>query len=259
MNEHDEEKTTMDLNNYELVGKKPKWVVEVGKEFNDPKLQRIIRFFVIESPCKDVSTLGKPLSTYGWGDKDIKKNGWLEKKILSIMGLEEKKTFFYAQKLVDMASVFSSAAMDERFIENQSQNRIAMLLSDCKVLCIFRHIRNAFAHLRFAIVGDNKDTLVFENGEAYKDRFRVKARMIIKIDTLISVIECIENDKNIMDSENEEKLKKAEEESNRIDNMIITLISTKTVKSVDEMCETLDLKRKIVNRAIGRLNRNTIQ
>lgn len=42
----------------------------------------------MESPCPDVSTLGKTLnSDYGWNKGDYKKDGWLEKRILSNMGL----------------------------------------------------------------------------------------------------------------------------------------------------------------------------
>lgn len=249
-----EQNAKIDDSKLELSPLKPVWVVPIDESSFDQQMKDIFCFFVMESPCPDVSTLGKTLNgDYGWNKGDYKKDGWLEKRILSIMGLETDRTFYIGKRREDMKDTFLKADMCGDFYIKHNANRVCMLQNGCFIMDFCRHIRNSFAHFRFAVAGDNSEILIFENGIKYKGRFETKARMVIKKDTLIEMIKMIKDGVQI---KNNELL----DEEKRIDDSIVKLITDKEIKSQDSIAKELSIKMQVVMVAITRLKKaNRIQ
>lgn len=240
----DNKRNSPDPNKLELVETKPNWVVPIDESLFTDNLKRIFRFFVVESPCPGTSTLGKTLTAdYHWCKVDYQKNGWLEKRILSILNLKEGSTLCSGRKREDMKSVFQQISMDTDFHINYATNKVAMLQTETFVLSLCKHIRNSFAHFRFALVDDKKDTIIFEDGNVYDtQQFEVKARMVIKIDALIEVIETIEHRTETMISENRKH-----------DELILNLISNNQICSQNDLISKSSMSRAAIQQAIKRL------
>jgi hypothetical protein len=174
---------------YETAPINPGWIKKrVPDSYADNDLRDLIMFYVINTPCTDLSSSSISLSEYGWA-KDIWKNEKLKSTLLGIAGLKRNSTLVVAHKADEMKAACEKASMKKNFHKNRSKERIVIFKGRYnEFLSICYHIRNAFAHGRLAMYDcENGKDIVFalEDGIKKKGEFYVRSRMILKKSTLI--------------------------------------------------------------------------
>lgn len=183
-------------NGCELASLHPGWIHKnILNEFNDDALKRIILFYVVNTPCTNLSSSAISVESRGWG-KDIWKKGKLRETLMSVAGLESNKSYFVAKKTDEMKQTCKKANLGKGFQERREKESIAMYLPPKynHFLAICYHIRNAFAHGRFSIYSADKDDAVFvlEDGVKRNTKFYVRSRMVLKRSTLVRWMDIIE-------------------------------------------------------------------
>lgn len=158
----------------------PSWVDDFSEEkIKDPDFARIRTFFQDHCPVKGSSARGRALESYGWENKN------LLRKVL-----EKDVHFFYAEKLEDMKACLEAGNLIGSFHDCRNET-VCFLYSKKDILMqFFSHVRNCFAHNRFAIK-PHKDDWLFILEDVSRDK-KVSARMILKKSTLLRWIEIIE-------------------------------------------------------------------
>ena len=251
----------IDENKLEWGELRPAWITSLADSDCAETIRPIVDFFVVETPCKGVSTRGIALSEYGWLKDNPPKGGYHERRLFESAGFKVDQTFFTGLKREDMKEVFSRSGMSKSFAYEIVGNRAAMLVSGNTVICLLRTIRNSLAHCRFEVM--NKDSCVYfvlENGVASVDRFDVRSRIALKAKTLLQWIEIIktEADKEI---EEEQARKRAELELMSIRTQaVLDRISKGLVKKEDDLIDVVEMKKNDVRKAISHLkDRNFIE
>lgn len=186
----------------EIVPLHPGWIKREWKNV-DEDFNRIFLFYVVHTPCEDLSSSSIPISKYGW-KPDVWKKPNLKNKLFEVAGLERDKTFFSVKTLDVMKEALQKSNLSKGCHKKRDTERICIYkpsrYNEC--LAIFYHIRNALAHGRFAVyeISDsNKDQMfVFEDGKKCKNEFEVRSRIILKKSTLITWIKIMENQQPVM-------------------------------------------------------------
>lgn len=186
-------------NGYETAPIFPGWIKKVVPDsYADDILKEIVLFYVINTPCTDLSTSGLSMSHYGWSS-DVWKKGILKNKLFEVAGLIPNETFFVAHKTNEMKSVCKKAALSKGFHKKRDYERIAIYKGRYnEFLSICYHIRNAFAHGRLAMFDyNNGEDIVFvlEDGIKKNGFFQVRSRMILKKSTLKKWMDIIKSRK----------------------------------------------------------------
>lgn len=235
-------KKQVDIEKLEMTEFIPNWISDGDILNMDEDTRKIIYFFVAETPCKNESARGKTLSQYGWENDDPPKEGNFEEGLFEIAGLT-KENLFFESKREKMKERFNETGMTGAFYEKLGGNFIVSLVNRNRVLDIFRHIRNSIAHLRFDIKNTELGTFfIFEDGAQNGKKFEVKARMILKKETLLKWIEWIKT--------GTEEVKKQTQE---MDNKILEFVKNNSVQSMGEISEKLKYRKNKVENAIKRL------
>ena len=235
-------KKQVDIEKLEMTEFIPNWISDGDILNMDEDTRKIIYFFVAETPCKNESARGKTLSQYGWENDDPPKEGNFEEGLFEIAGLT-KENLFFESKREKMKERFNETGMTGAFYEKLGGNFIVSLVNQNRVLDIFRHIRNSIAHLRFDIKNTELGTFfIFEDGAQNGKKFEVKARMILKKETLLKWIEWIKT--------GTEEVKKQIQE---MDNKILEFVKNNSVQSMGEISEKLKYRKNKVENAIKRL------
>ena len=173
----------------------PGWIKKIiPDEYVDEGLQRIILFFVINTPCVELSSSGIPISTYGW-NKDVWKNDRLKKALFKVANLERGKSFVVAKRTNEMKQACKLVQMDKRFHDSREKEKIVIFKNKKnEFLSLCSHIRNSLAHGRLAMYRGNDDDIIFvlEDGIKKDGCFEIRSRMILKKSTLLSWIDLIE-------------------------------------------------------------------
>ncbi len=187
----------------EKTALQPGWAAKENRiqvEDIDDELTRIFIFYVLESPCCEVSCKGIELKKYGW-DKRLWKDNKLKDRLFSVAGLVRGTSFVVAKKCNDMKRCCEQVNLKSDFNRLRYKERVVIYKgNDNEFISICRHIRNSLAHGRFAIYKDNHhgDIFVMEDGVKKDGKIEVRARMILKKSTLITWI-------NILTRTNSEK------------------------------------------------------
>ena len=184
--------------NYIHADESAKWIKNsIDEKLKDETFRKILDFFVIFTPCKDLSSRAKTLEdVYNW------ENTYPLKKGMRIAPAKES-IFTFGEKWEEMkdvliekqlASNFPSDITNEKgcFYKKSSQNQLD---------CIFYHIRNCFAHGRFDIIEKDDDWIFCL--EDFGTKNRVSARMILKKSTLLRWIEIIEGGEKAFAEQNQ--------------------------------------------------------
>ena len=139
------------------------------------------------------SAMHKPISDYGWSAKWGNYKSPTSLNYILRRASTNFSLLFSATGNDDMFQACKKADLLEEFPNDMLKERMAISISDQnQVLSLFKHIRNAFAHSRFAmhdIVGGDY-VLIFE--DVSSDGKKVSARIIIRKSTLIKWIDIIE-------------------------------------------------------------------
>lgn len=165
---------------YEISQFKPQWI---DMNFpSDEELENskdIVRFYLINSPCKNSSARGTNISI--WGKPDI----ILNNKLKSELNLVKNVNYDYTKSKTGMKELFEKYDLKNDFT-NITEDKIIFLKKDNIFDSIFRHIRNAIAHSRWQV---KNDIYYFEDGnfeEINKEKvFCVTARIVLCKESLI--------------------------------------------------------------------------
>lgn len=244
-----DKKKEQDLYCVEFAEHPPLWVKESDLAFinENQDVKDVIRFFVVNSPCPNVSARGIDLTQYNWEDKNPPKDGYLYNKLLSVAGLVENKTLFVHKKADKTKELFAQANMSENFWHEITSNRIAIINSGNLIQTIFRMIRNCFAHCRFTIIHQENDYLVaMENGVAAKENFNVKGRIVLKLSTMIEWIRIVKE--GYIEAENIEQ-----QHAQQIEKALLDVIRRKDYTDTRDMIKKVNFKKKEVEAAKCRL------
>jgi hypothetical protein len=184
-------------NGYEISSMNPGWIKKrVPNEYADESLKDLIMFFVINTPCTDLSSSSIDLSDYGWS-KDIWKNDKLKNALFRVAEIERESTFVVAHRTNEMKSACEKASLKKNFHRNRDKERIAIFKGRYnEFLSICYHIRNSFAHGRLAMYDyeNGKDIMfVLEDGVKKNGEFQVRSRMVLKKSTLIKWMQILKS------------------------------------------------------------------
>lgn len=166
----------------------------VGKDFYDESFYRIVDFFVLHSPCKISSYSPKTLESLGWV------NPWQSSRFRNafdeIMGVEEGISFLYHDAKNHMTEMWDTLERDKFFeVDGNAFVVIIRAGEGNPRMDILHHIRNAFAHGRFAVVRDHNEYYIFMEDVSKINGLSglyVTARMCIRKSSLISLVEFFE-------------------------------------------------------------------
>lgn len=160
--------------------------------------------FYVTHTISGGSGLGRSVSDYGWKKDDNKKDGYpaLEKELIANAGLSNNICFIRSTTCKDTLSAMN-LTNDEICIEHPR----AVLLQKYSITvdenekisfsgggenhvnCLFRHIRNSFAH---------GNTYFFNNGTILledMDKSKITAAVLVRQQTLLDWIRIIDKDK----------------------------------------------------------------
>ena len=186
-------------NGYEISPMNPGWIKKhIPDEYADDDFKELFIFFVINTPCSDLSNSSIDLRKYGW-DKDIWQNEILKKTLFKVAEIERGSTFVVAHKTNEMKSVCEKASLKKNFHKSRDKERIAIYKGRYnEFLSICYHIRNALAHGRFSMYDyeHGKDTVfVLEDGVKTNGEFQVRSRMVLKKSTMIEWMKILKSGK----------------------------------------------------------------
>lgn len=182
-------------NGYEISPINPGWIHknENAKHY-DTEFIRIFLFFVVNTPCVELSSRGKDLKEYGWS-KDLWRKNYLKDSLFDVAGLVRDDTFVVAKKTDEMKKACEKGIAKKGFHVDRSKEKVVIYKSkDNEFLSICHHIRNSFAHGRFSIFDEanGDEVFVMEDGIKHNGKFQVRSRMILKKTTLIKWLDILE-------------------------------------------------------------------
>lgn len=150
------------------------------------KSQRILNFYVFSCPVEGVNIQSKKINEYGWNTPVLKRS--LSGKLKNLI---TDKHFKIAKNALEFDEILQSnkvlntmGNICESVLLTSDQTNISELL--------FRTIRNSFAHGAFLIKMNKKELYyILEN----RNNGKLKARMIVKEETLLKWIDILKNKK----------------------------------------------------------------
>lgn len=167
------------------------WIFNEPFSFNDEKFAKIFRFFVIEPPVENTSNRATTIESYGWTSRKI--TNVLKKNISSLN--KNWKTVLARDRsnLEKIEQDVTLLCRKNEILEEVAERREIFIhtnMKNNKTKSLIYSIRCAFAHGAF-----NKKNCFgeqfyfFEN----KDRGKLKGRIVVKEDTLLKIIDIIQN------------------------------------------------------------------
>ena len=249
-----DERKKRDLSHVEFAEHPPKWVKQSDVSFirETEDIREVIRFFVVNSPCANVSARGIDLTKYNWREKNPPKDKYLYNRLLSVAELFENDSLFIGESVDTTKDLFSTAGMKDDFWRKYTSNRIAIVNGGNLIMTIFKVIRNCFAHCRFTVVSHNVDYIIaMENGVASGERFEVKGRLILKLSTLVEWIRIIKEEHS--DAEEHERSIAIQVEA-----ALMNVIRVHGNEKIYEIIDKVPFDKSIVKEAKKRLITNGV-
>lgn len=167
---------------------------------DDVMLWALYEFYVLHSPCENVSCQGRPFGQYGWSGsiRDTGLGSELEAAFTECKGQmfapRGPVSILCGDKLaVDLSRMFQLADLSDGPLLDVATERVAMRATtgSNSWLRLFRRIRNCLAHGRFE-VADLADglgpSLIMED----RDANNITDRMVLRLQTLLKWREIIE-------------------------------------------------------------------
>lgn len=178
---------------------KPSWL----NSLTDKKMKSIsdiFLFFVIETPIVNESYRSIDFKDYGWDvDNMWNENSMFLNGINDILFDDQKKKFSMKYSCNDIYDYLEKNNINEDKINENKRELFLFLKYDTwkgvqeKYMSFFKHIRNSFAHGRFAI-SDNYlilEDVSTKNKVDEKDKVVINALIVIKIEKLRRIISFI--------------------------------------------------------------------
>jgi len=182
-------------NDYLKVEADENWLHDtVGKGFYDLDFFRIIDFFVLHSPCKESSYSPKTLESLGW------KNPWHSRRFRDtfdgIPGFADGKSFFFHENKNHFLKMWNTYGI--ALFPGDEEREYAVLTyagESNPRMDLLHHIRNAFAHGRFAVKKTHGEYYIYLEDVGTIRQLSgifVMARICLKKATLIRWIDLFE-------------------------------------------------------------------
>lgn len=178
---------------YVHVSMNPSWISseDTEKHWKD-NLSDIFLFYVVFCSCKQYATQGRTLDFYKW-----KKNPWSSKRYLKD-NLDDaaSKGFIKQRKMTEWYNVKSKLSAvgkaNQEWYKSQSEFTVYSNVETNDYMSLFYHIRCALAHGRFNVFEHSGvKWYALENGVQKGKHFRVKARIVLKEETLLGWMKII--------------------------------------------------------------------
>ncbi len=188
-----------------LVDIKPKWLLEDLPEevITSSDWLKVLRFFVIESPCSGQSNRRKDICEK-WGNAPWMPPRYLKIPLnLAVFGIRSSR-FVKVGSKSKIEDALSKQDLLHNFPSKMESQRAVFTKANGKgnsssYMSLFYHIRNALAHARFGLLKDKEGqfVFVFEDGRKRevqdKEQFELTARGIVRFGSLLKIIEVIES------------------------------------------------------------------
>lgn len=186
---------TNDEAQYLHVSKDPSWINSKDTEKHGTEsLANIMLFYVVFCPCKQYATQKRTLEYYKWKRKPWTSNRYLKAELNQVA----TKSFQNQRKMTEWYNVKNEldglSRADEHWFGSRSEFAVYSNVETSDYMSLFYHIRCALAHGRFLIMDHSGHKFyAFENGIIKGKRFFVKARIVLKEETLLGWIRIITN------------------------------------------------------------------
>ena len=189
----------IDKNEYLIVKPYESWLSsKPSKGFFDESFYRIVDFYVLHSPCKVSSYSPKTLESLGW------KNPWNSSRFRytfdKIAGFIRDESFYYHESTNHFLELWDKAGFD--FFPSKQISEYAVFIyagESNPRMDLLHHIRNAFAHGRFAVVKEKGDYYIYFEDvttiRGLQEALVVNSRACLKKSTLIGWIDFFEKNK----------------------------------------------------------------
>ena len=163
----------------------------IPKKYLDNNFQKIFEFYILNVPNSNVSNKSIDITKI-WGEK-VWKNMKLRAELMKVGDFKENINYFKAQRLNEMNNIAAKAHLDKIPALKKLKNNIIFYNQKNEFISIFFYIICAFAHGRFTIkeVNNEKFYILETGNKGKKQEIIVKARMIIKEETLLKWIDII--------------------------------------------------------------------
>lgn len=179
-----------------IVDKKPNWIINIDPKILDSdSLKTIYQFYVVHTPCEELSARARTLDYYGWNEP-WKKPSKLNEKLESISTSD--KLIYHADKYDNMEDALKQAnLLEEAFHNDISEERVCVYNNKKNLfMSVFYHLRNSLAHGRYNVFetkGDRVFILEDVSSKGKDAKVSVSARMVLFESTLLKWIYIIEN------------------------------------------------------------------
>lgn len=238
----------------EIVSYNAGWVHPKPETALTENFCRIFLFYVVNTPCEDLSSSSKSMQhDYHW-DKNVWKNDDLKNALYKCAHLSKNAATPTLEVCKD------SQAMHEAFVKTTFSGNFHASRSVEKV-CIFKpskysefiaicyHIRNALAHGRFSIYGttDSDRIYVMEDGIHHGEKdFDIRSRMILKEQTLLAWIKIINDGPTALSAA------EANEHRNLVDDVLAEISKGNKITKSD-LARTFHIKEREISVVIKEL------
>lgn len=185
---------------YLTVSPNEPWLyTKTGKDFFDDDYHRIIEFYVLHSPCKNSSYTACTLEKLGW------KNPWYSKKFRKVFddipGFNEGDSFRHHKSTNHFNEMWDDAGWGEFFSIEQKEFAVFIYSGESNPrMDLLHHIRNSFAHGRFAVKRKNKEYYIYFEDVTTINGVKglvVNARICLKKSTMIRWLDVFEKKNDI--------------------------------------------------------------
>lgn len=162
-------------------------------ELSEQEYNKLYKFFVTYSMCENQSDKKRTLEDYGWASTV---------NYSEITGVLKERIGFDIENFVFrddgcLRAVFRENNLIINGVTLDSERGvIGKTVGQNKLLKLFHRIRNIFSHGRFAMRLSGEDRYIIMED---KDSHNVTARIVIKLDTLMGIVDTI--DKNHLTGE----------------------------------------------------------
>lgn len=165
---------------------------------------RLYNFFVTYSCCGKQSMKKRDFATYGWGDfsrtignKTADPTTYLKDALTNIIDLDNQNHFLFTKSGDDLSQCFLKVDLPDGPLNDLITERCvcARNTESNRFLNLFYRIRDGFAHGKFLLKnGTNNIKMVVIQDD---DGHSVTARIVIKLETLLRIVEMVDRNRLI--------------------------------------------------------------
>lgn len=164
-----------------FVEEKPTWISEANIDLiKKPKFNRLMSFYVINTPDARKSVRGKSIEEYNFEESELVD---LIKKDIQFWESSGNGSIVMNRFVKSELDCFPPTAdFTERVCFSYTKN--------AEITCFFGHIRNSLAHGRFNITGSKKNPIMVL--EDRNSEGNCSARIVLSLNTMIRWIDAFE-------------------------------------------------------------------